>query len=282
MLAEVFALAADTVLVVDRRLRRHGLVDVGAGEYLGEMDEARAATFERNAWHHDGLILQAPHDVEDPGLFGPVVERLDIRDPSAPTFVRLDAGGRVWVSGAPSAAEPSLRLFDLNGLERAVLPLPERFRLLEVGEEHVVGVSRDSLEVEHVRVHAIEGRGSWSGPSVAEALARGGSLPASTAVEGSEVPELSGAFKMMAGAQEMNYAERMSYTTDLEALQEVRELGIPDGARVDILEATPTGWRARIVDLATGGGCVLAYGAFAPVEGMQSGAINCWAPTEAG
>jgi len=277
-IANVHPVQGDTLLVVDHRLGRHGLIEARTGAYLGSVDPARAEKLLPRSWHHRGLMLQAPADVDGAALFGPVVEALRIQDAEAPMFVQLDPAGRVWVLGAPSAPSPALRVFDLAGRLHATLPLPETFRPTRIVADEtdgleILGVWRDSLDVEHVRAYAVEGDISWAGPSIEEAL-RGQREPLRQAE--AELPALSEGFRSIAVAQEINYASAASYTSDLVRLAEVRALELPEGVRVDILDAGPGGWRGRLVDTTNGAGCMLSYGAYGPVEGLAPGALSCW------
>lgn len=279
LVAGIHDLGGDTLLVEDPRLDRFGLVNAGTGAYLGELDESLVTARVPQRRHRAGLILEAPPELGRWDLFEPVTTGLDIRDDSAPTRARLDRGGRVWVFGAPSAEPRSVRVFDLEGTLRATLPLPPRFEPLALDDREVIGVWRDSLDVEHVRVHGLEGTEPWSGPTLADAEAGLGSstpLPTSSTAD---VPELSAGFRSVAVAQEMHYARAGSYTTDVAALAEGSALEIPETGRLDLLAAEPTGWWGRLVDTQSGAGCTLVYGAFLPVEGIEPGALTCWEGT---
>jgi hypothetical protein len=270
--AAVDALPGDTLVVVDPILDRVGLVHGATGAYLGELDEARAAEILPHRRHHTGLILEAPAGFEAWGTLEMAARAADIRSAQAPAEIRMDDDGRLWVFPAPSAADASLRVLDLAGAERAVLSLPDRFEPLAVDEHEVIGVWRDSLDVEHLRVYAVEGAGAWTGADEAGALVADSDAGAAPA----EAPELVGHFRDIAIAQEMHYAGAGSYTTNLEALAEARDFALPPALRVDFLAAGPTGWWGRLVDMETGAGCSLVYGAFLPVEGLTPGALVCW------
>lgn len=273
-------LAGDTLLVIDHRLRRYGFVDAVDGSYLGAADEARVAGLRRNRWHRAGLFLEAPPEVDDPTVLEAVVAALDVRDATAPVFVHLESDGRVWVLGAPSAPERALRLFDLDGVELAELPLPDRFQPMAVTPGEVLGIWRDSMDVQHVRAHALRGPGGWPGPTpgaVSDRAVHPDALTAST--PDAELPELSMPFRNVAMAQEMGYAGLGSYTADAAELAELRDLELPASARLDILDASPSGWMGRIVDTESGSGCMLLYGAYPPIDGVTPGAFSCWEGT---
>lgn len=276
-IASVRHLAGDTLLVVDNALGRYGFVDAVGGRYLGAADPSRVADLRRKRWHRGGLLLEAPADADDPTVLEAVVTALDVREPAAPVFVHLEADGRVWVLGAPSAPEPVLRLFALDGTEVATLPLPERFQPMAVTADEVLGVWRDALDVQHVRAYALHGPGGWAGQAPVQVPSGTGDGSAVTATApAAELPELSTPFRNVAIAQEMGYQGRRSYTADATALAELRDLELPASARLDILDASPSGWMGRIIDTVSGSGCMLLYGAYPPIDGVTPGMFSCW------
>ena len=79
---------------------------------------------------------------------------------SRPAYGRLlvDAEGHLWVSEWTSYRTQPIRwdVFARNGAYLGEVEVPERFRLFQVGHDRLVGVWRDELDVEQVRVHRIE------------------------------------------------------------------------------------------------------------------------------
>lgn len=69
----------------------------------------------------------------------------------------LDEDGNVWVEDFRSPTDPEAlwSIFDLEGRWLGRVAMPDRFRPTHVGAAWVVGVWRDDLEVQHVRVHRI-------------------------------------------------------------------------------------------------------------------------------
>ncbi|MEX2471739.1 MAG: hypothetical protein WEA34_06140 [Gemmatimonadota bacterium] len=144
-------------------------------------------------------------------------------------------------------------------------------------EHEVIGVWRDSLDVEYLRAYAVEGAEAWTAPGAVGALVADAEVGEREGeARTTEAPELVGHFRDIAIAQEMQYAGAGSYTTDLEALAEAWDFVLPPALRVDFLAAGPTGWWGRLIDMETGAGCTLVYGAFLPVEGLTPGAPACW------
>lgn len=274
-IAAVRVLAGDTLVVVDPRLARVGLVHATTGAYLGELGDDRAPDVLPRRRHHAGLVLEAPPGFAAWDALEEAARTAEIRSPAAPAEARLDADGRIWVFPAPSARDLSLRVLDLEGRVRAVLPMPDRFEPLATGAEEVIGLWRDALDVEHLRAYAVESAGPWSGPGIGEVPGPSGSAVPEEA-SSVEAPALTSHFRDIAIAQEMRYATAGSYTSDLAALAEAHTFELPPEIRIDILAAGPTGWWGRLVDVETGAGCSLVYGAFRPVEGLTPGAPACW------
>lgn len=83
--------------------------------------------------------------------------------PTRPAYRALHAAptGHVWVqlAGEPEQERERHLVFEPDGRLLGPLTLPERFRTLEVGADHVLGVWRDELDVEHVRLYMIEDAG---------------------------------------------------------------------------------------------------------------------------
>lgn len=72
-------------------------------------------------------------------------------------MVRIDRGGRVWVGEwEPFWSRSEARswgVFGTDGRWLGSLSLPEGLRLTDVREDRIIGVWRDELDVEHVRVY---------------------------------------------------------------------------------------------------------------------------------
>ncbi len=80
--------------------------------------------------------------------------------PSRPAFGRLevDAAGNLWAAEPTRYPNParSWMVFDPAGRMLGVVVLPDRFRLLQIGPDWVLGVWRNELDVECVAVHSLE------------------------------------------------------------------------------------------------------------------------------
>lgn len=70
---------------------------------------------------------------------------------------RVDAAQRLWVKDypAPGEKEPRWNVFDPGGKLLGSVPTPPGVDVLEIGTTHLLGVWRDELDVEHVRLYAL-------------------------------------------------------------------------------------------------------------------------------
>jgi hypothetical protein len=86
------------------------------------------------------------------------------RHESFPAFgeVMLDAAGNVWVMDyeRPGIEQRSWRVFDREGFLIARVVTPAELRLLEIGDDYVLGVHQDDLHVERVRLYRLEKQGA--------------------------------------------------------------------------------------------------------------------------
>lgn len=69
----------------------------------------------------------------------------------------VDRGGRLWVrqTRPPADSTPRYDVFDREGRLLGEVTLPVGFRVLDIGEDYVLGVGRDENDVEQVRLHAL-------------------------------------------------------------------------------------------------------------------------------
>ncbi len=78
-----------------------------------------------------------------------------------PAYRRMlvDRQGVLWVEDyVPNPGETvSWRVFDADGRLLDRVEAPARFRILDIGRDRVVGVWRDELDVERIRVYALDG-----------------------------------------------------------------------------------------------------------------------------
>lgn len=82
------------------------------------------------------------------------------RHDTYPAFeaLRADSEGRIWMADYRGPGE-EVRLWTVfrpDGWMLGRVRTPDGLRLLEIGDDYIIGVSRDELEVERVRVHGLE------------------------------------------------------------------------------------------------------------------------------
>jgi len=101
---------------------------------------------------------------EPPERHAMVRAHLDAMDvpETRPAFGRLlvDAQGNLWVAEhTPYPAEPlTWRVFDPDGRLLGAVRVPERFQIHQIGEDWILGVWRDDLGVEYVRMYGLDKR----------------------------------------------------------------------------------------------------------------------------
>jgi hypothetical protein len=85
-----------------------------------------------------------------------------------PAFAGLsaDALGYLWVEtyDGPGDELPSYDIFDPEGRMVGGATLPEDMEILEIGEDHLLALFRDELEVEYVRLYDLQRPESTPGP----------------------------------------------------------------------------------------------------------------------
>lgn len=77
---------------------------------------------------------------------------------SAFAAMQVDAGGAVWLRGHTVGGDEPARwtVFDADGRLLGTVQAPAGFRVTEIGEDYVLGVWSDDLDVQHVRLYALE------------------------------------------------------------------------------------------------------------------------------
>jgi hypothetical protein len=76
--------------------------------------------------------------------------------------IRVDSNGFLWIRALrrPRAEGPQRWLvIDPQGQALGEVEIPEGLRVLEIGDDYVLGVQRDDLDVEHVRVYGLLKKG---------------------------------------------------------------------------------------------------------------------------
>jgi hypothetical protein len=76
--------------------------------------------------------------------------------------IQADRAGNLWVSDFQVTPEDPGKwtVFDPEGRMLGTVSTPARFRVFEIGEDYVLGVWKDELDVDHVRLFALEKPGA--------------------------------------------------------------------------------------------------------------------------
>jgi len=78
--------------------------------------------------------------------------------------LKVDAEGNIWLRTGRNlyhyAPSTEWTVFSAEGVFLGTISLPERFTVLEIGSEEILGVWKDEMDVEFIRAYSIEKRGS--------------------------------------------------------------------------------------------------------------------------
>jgi hypothetical protein len=89
-----------------------------------------------------------------------IVRQADL-PPSQPAYeeMRLDPAGLLWVRHFRPAGERTVTwsIFDQSGVWQEDLVFPSRLTVLEIGFDYVLGIWKDELDEESIRVYALTG-----------------------------------------------------------------------------------------------------------------------------
>ena len=244
-------LAGDSIVVWDDGQSRWTLV------HGDEPTLAPSARIEGpSAWIHAGVLVLSERALM-PAWTPPLLQRLadsipEIRhgflDETSLLWVNTDTEGRVWQ--AYTESEPVGRV-----------TLPASMRPTQFRADAIVGVQTDLLGLERVVVHALtrpDGIVPDRTPS-----------PAFSADSAARFA-LVAAMRTSVMAQEMQYANGMSYTMNTDSLN----VEMPPGARFKVLEANKRGWSGVGYFTATGFSCGMIVGGRVP-RGWSEGEVRC-------
>lgn len=149
-------------IVVRPGFLRNTHIAVGAATFHA----TAADTFKLAAYTPDGRrirVVHKPHETERvPDAALESFEAMGIRFDPRPTYptisaVLLDAGDNLWVKEFPTDTETPATwfVFDAAGHLLGTVSMPDRFHPYHIGSNFVLGVWRDDLDVEHVRLHRL-------------------------------------------------------------------------------------------------------------------------------
>lgn len=104
-------------------------------------------------------ILESARNVDELRLRRAEIEQTPVASEfPAHRLLHVDRSGNLWVESYPRPGESGPRtwtVFDAAGRMLGDVALPERLWIFEIGEDYVLGVERDELDVEHVRLYSL-------------------------------------------------------------------------------------------------------------------------------
>jgi len=277
----------DSLQVWDAILGRLSFFDL-QGAFLGStaFSPSTEDPMPLDEWLYDRSWIDSPLPPEARGALRRAVLAMPVADSlGPPRFLLVTRQGRIWSTAVfpPASTASTWTVYDLRGQEVAVVELPARFELHDIGPDYVLGRFRDELDINYIRLYGLQKpEGSPRGPgldpvALAEAFPGDPEAEASGPEVADEVREvILQAFRATATAQEIYYSGNYTYTTDLGALREVAPRGreVPEAADVAVLMADNRGWIGTMTHRETGYMCALAYGAYLPM-GWPPGSLVC-------
>ena len=176
---ESFVITDENSMMVTRRAFARGLSLAAAGDrfYVGNSDRWQVEVHDTSGLRRIIRMDVAPRPVDAAAIDSLRADRIDNGEPqwrestermlaamsypeTMPVFGRMlvDAAGHLWVQDY--AAEYLERpidwsVFDPDGRLIARVTVPVRFLITQIGEDWVLGVQRDEMDVQYVRVHRL-------------------------------------------------------------------------------------------------------------------------------
>jgi len=279
-------LSPDSLMVWDQSLQRISFFD-GDGRFLSmsTLNTSSENLFPGDEWLLGRDWIDSPLAPGDRGQLLNAVEALPPVDSVGTLrFVKVTNDGWLWVSSVrpPADSTISWQVYDLQGRQVAQLQTPPRFQPHEIGPDYVLGRYLDELDINFVRLYALEGprpelrAGIGFSPSVAHGSERGTdqSDGAREPVSEEVMANMRSILKNMASMEEIYYADNMTYTTDLSALEFTPRGEAARTLDVQIPFAGTEGWMVILTHRSSGRMCAMVYGYFVPM-GWTGGQIIC-------
>lgn len=271
----------DSLLVWDQGLQRVSFFD-DSGDFLGSrpLHPTTEVLFPGDEWIYRSFWIDSPVRPEAREPLRRAADAIPVPDSvTGLVFLKVTAQGRIWASEVrpPTDAVLDWSVYDLDGRPVARIRTPARFEPFEIGPDYVVGRYRDDLDIDYIRVYALEKpAGSPSGPGLDFAPPAVSPRPKTvlSTEEQALLAPLKSLMKNMASLEEIYYSEHYTYTTDLDALFSETRTKVPAGVTVSVFFAVPEGWMGRVTDDDSGRFCVLTYGFYVPM-GWVPGMVLC-------
>lgn len=252
----VFAWRADSIAVYDAGNVRWTILDPALA--VTRMSAAPDPRILQPTWLYHGAMVNDGVTDSVPGWVFAVVDSVRKADPQFTRLIRgrRDDVGALWLRD--SLDDRRWTVYLAAGKPAATVVLPSNLEPLQIGRDFIVGLIKDSLGVEQIRVHS---------------LRRGDTPVASAGFEAAfPTPDsaMLGSFRFLLVAQEGYYSNRGRYATRADSL----ELSPPFPYRLFLLEADSRHWTGIAIRVETGATCGLSIGWPAPV-GWMDGTIFC-------
>jgi len=246
-----------SVAVWDPTLMRWSLASPSSAS---EADATTAAVGDA-AWVHAGILVRSEHGAVPawaPALLQALADsgsraRMAFVDETGILWVHRDTGRREWVAYVAEDGRAAAAI--------GYVTVPAGLRVRQITGRTVLGVQTDSAGFESVLELAYER------PVLKVARMEAAAAPA---VDSAARNALMVAMRGAVVAQEMNYAERSSYTLSADSLN----LEMPTGTRLAIISADARGWSGVGVQLASGYSCGMFVGV-SPPRGWGEGKTRC-------
>jgi len=225
---------------------------------LGRTALAAGSGIARPTWLHNGAVMTNASLDDPPGWAGAVIDGLRARDPGFDSLVegRIDDLGAIWIRNG--------NRWVVHSPDRELpgeVDLPVGFRVLQAGVDFVLGVEKDSVDQDMLRILRLERAGAPLSRVVTTAITSGPS--ADTALVLAISTEL-------LTKQEMYYANRAAYAPHADSLPGV----LGRDVKTFILWGDARHWAAVTVRKATGATCGVSVGWPAPA-GWLDGTPFC-------
>jgi hypothetical protein len=274
-LSRVYRLAADSIMAADLATSRLTVFDLAGtrARELAGFDLSRDSTFQLDSWLYGRFWIDGGLDAAARDAIERALDRLPPpRDPPGYRMVRAARSGELWIE-EPVAASDSTSTWmrtDATGQPAALVVLPARFTPLDIVGDDVLGVWLDENDVNFVHGYRLTNTGVTGQPPPWVVVVDSTSIatPAPTDEELRAVMRES--IRGMAMAQEMNYARRYTYTTEIDSLDFER----PADLGISFTHANTRGWAAVFTHPSIDRLCALAYG-FGTPPGWAPGGISC-------
>ncbi|HEX7118291.1 MAG TPA: 6-bladed beta-propeller [Longimicrobiales bacterium] len=269
--ARLYRMAADSLMVFDRANVRFS-VHAPDGTFVRSEPVAEERRFRFAEWLYDRSWIDGPALGRGRGSVRAAIDRLPAPDPAVGyRYVKVSPQGHLWVRRPVAPGAPvEWIVYDLEARPIGQVTTPARFEIHEIGRDYLLGVWRDELDVEYIRLYAMSGAERAPVGTLADDVAAG-PAPARS-LPPAALNEVRRAIKNLATLQELHYSTGdFRYAADTDQLDGWEA---PENLLVRIVNATPHGWTGLIIDERTGATCGLSYGAYPPV-GWMPGVVLC-------